>query len=158
MSQPEFPLVTSRATFDSAVEATAMQVVELLQFKLNRPVDIHTVALFAQSAEEHALIKRLVEELGPESDWSHPTTYYAEVERTLAGQTIKRVGVRRPSVDRPERGYGDHTAPNFQELWDEAPDTPDMKRVNSGTGRAMLEVTDHDFPDVRAYILGELTV
>jgi hypothetical protein len=153
MANNTFGLITDEATYDRALLYIADQASHLAETVIGNSLPLDTLTVFTQTNDEYAAIEPLIRKRGEVSPYTHGDTLYVKTDSNIGGRNIKLLGVRRPDVARPERGYGDYPVDNFSVIERQAKTNSYMKPMQSGNGIKLIELTHPDF-DVRGYIVG----
>lgn len=148
---PELASIDSPERFQTALQYTAENALELGKKVVGRQMKIDTLCLFAHSPSEYEFIRSQVEKYGDRSPYSHGKTFYVASDFFVLEQYIRLLGVREPDEDRPEVGYADYPVHDLEAMAQGLEHNSYATPVTSGRGRPLIELRHPDF-DVRGYI------
>ena len=154
MSMPEYPFrpITNEQRLNEALNYIAQRAASLAKLVLGRELPLDTLAVYAQSYDEHDFLTQAIRQCGPESPFTHETTLYVEPhELVVRGNAIRYLGVRKPDERRREVGYADFPVDDYEAIRDA--ENPYVQPWVSARGQELLRLTHPDFDDIVGFVV-----
>lgn len=144
-----FSPIQNEETFLKTCEYITQQMKLLSQKVLGESLPAYNLKIFPHYPDEYTYLHGLLSSMGSQTPAISKTSFYVQVNKTIAGEHITALGVRVVDPYRMQVGCGDYKTNNYEIYKEKINDSPFIRYLEHTN---MLELWHPDF-DVLGYIL-----